>query len=123
MSDSIKKQATARKVKNKTTQPPAIPFAKHTRKTNGKFQVSNYHQLPDSDIVDMRYLLQILTEVKNGNFGVRMPIDQTGLSGKICDTLNDIIFLNESRRSASFMFLATRSSDLRLLISVLISKF
>ena len=42
------------------------------------------------------YLISIvLTEVKNGNFNARMPIDQVGLSGKICDTLNDIIGLNE----------------------------
>ena len=34
-------------------------------------------------------------EVKNGNFSVRMPIDEVGLSGKICDTINDIITLNE----------------------------
>ena len=40
-------------------------------------------------------LLKVLTQVKNGNFGVRMPIDETGLNGKICDTLNDIISLNE----------------------------
>src|SRR5271154_2983739 len=40
-------------------------------------------------------LLTVLVEVKNGNFNVRMPIDQTGISGKICDTLNDIIALNE----------------------------
>ncbi|NCI45870.1 HAMP domain-containing protein [Sediminibacterium sp. WSJ-3] len=41
------------------------------------------------------YLLEVLTAVKNGNFNVRMPIDQVGLSGKICDTINDIISLNE----------------------------
>jgi hypothetical protein len=40
-------------------------------------------------------LLRVLTEVKNGNFSVRMPIDQVGLSGKICDTLNEIIAMNE----------------------------
>ena len=34
-------------------------------------------------------------EVKNGNFAVRMPIDEIGLNGKICDTMNDIITLNE----------------------------
>src|SRR5688500_8212946 len=44
---------------------------------------------------DNRELLRILTEVKNGNFSVRMPIDQVGLSGKICDTLNEIISMNE----------------------------
>src|SRR5690349_17121175 len=45
--------------------------------------------------LDASELLQVLTQVKNGNFNVRMPIDQVGLSGKICDTLNEIISLNE----------------------------
>src|SRR4051812_34661623 len=40
-------------------------------------------------------LLRVLTEVKNGNFNVRMPIDESGIEGKICDTLNEIISLNE----------------------------
>src|SRR5690606_23100225 len=48
------------------------------------------------DKLDERELLQVLSEVRNGNFSVRMPIDKTGLGGKICDILNDIIFLNES---------------------------
>jgi len=46
------------------------------------------------EILD-KELLKVLTEVKNGNFNVRMPIDKMGLAGKICDTLNDIISLNE----------------------------
>ncbi len=46
-------------------------------------------------ILDNRELLRVLTEVRNGNFSVRMPFDQVGVSGKICDTLNDIISLNE----------------------------
>ena len=45
--------------------------------------------------LDNKELLKVLMEVKNGNFSVRMPIDQIGLSGKICDTLNEIISLNE----------------------------
>jgi len=40
-------------------------------------------------------LLKILTDVKNGNFTARMPLDYTGVNGKICDTLNEIIDLNE----------------------------
>jgi HAMP domain-containing protein/signal transduction histidine kinase/CheY-like chemotaxis protein len=40
-------------------------------------------------------LLRVLTEVRNGNFKVRMPIDQVGMTGKICDTLNEVISLNE----------------------------
>ncbi len=45
--------------------------------------------------LDGRELLRVLSEVKNGNFSVRMPIDLIGVDGKICDTLNDIIYLNE----------------------------
>ena len=49
-----------------------------------------------SDELDMRTLLKLLTEVKEGDFSVRMPMDKLGLSGKICDTLNTIISLNET---------------------------
>jgi HAMP domain-containing protein/signal transduction histidine kinase/DNA-binding response OmpR family regulator len=45
--------------------------------------------------LDMRALLQVLTEMKNGNFSVRMPNDELGLNGKVCDTLNEIIAMNE----------------------------
>jgi HAMP domain-containing protein/CheY-like chemotaxis protein/signal transduction histidine kinase len=33
--------------------------------------------------------------VKKGNFSVRMPVDYTGTAGKIADTLNEIIELNQ----------------------------
>ena len=45
--------------------------------------------------LDLRLLLQVFTEVKNGNFSVRLLIDQIGMSGKIYNTLNEIISLNE----------------------------
>ncbi len=48
-----------------------------------------------SETFNSRQLLKVLMEVKNGNFAVRMPIDEVGLNGKICDTMNDIISLNE----------------------------
>jgi HAMP domain-containing protein/signal transduction histidine kinase/CheY-like chemotaxis protein len=47
-----------------------------------------------AEVLD-KELLRILIEVRNGNFDVRMPIDQVGISGKICDTLNEIIFMNQ----------------------------
>ncbi len=68
--------------------------AKHT---NGKIKnkiITN--GLEFSDELDMRELLKVLSEVKNGNFSVRMPIDKVGVSGKICDTLNEIIGMNET---------------------------
>src|SRR5436189_5576231 len=48
-----------------------------------------------SEILDSKELLRVLTEVKNGNFSVRLPIDEVGVSGKICDAMNEIISLNE----------------------------
>jgi HAMP domain-containing protein/signal transduction histidine kinase/CheY-like chemotaxis protein len=47
------------------------------------------------EVLEPRELLRVLFEVRNGNFNVRMPIDKIGISGKICDTLNEIIVLNE----------------------------
>jgi len=40
-------------------------------------------------------LLKTLVAFKRGNFSVRMPVHETGLSGKIADTLNEILDLNE----------------------------
>jgi HAMP domain-containing protein/signal transduction histidine kinase/CheY-like chemotaxis protein len=45
--------------------------------------------------LDVDELLNTLTAVKEGNFDVKMPINKLGISGKICDTLNDIIAQNK----------------------------
>jgi HAMP domain-containing protein/signal transduction histidine kinase/DNA-binding response OmpR family regulator len=52
--------------------------------------------LPATDELDNKRLLQVLSAMKGGDFSVRMPIDNVGLNGKICDTLNEIISLNET---------------------------
>ncbi|HBL14978.1 MAG TPA: hybrid sensor histidine kinase/response regulator, partial [Cyanobacteria bacterium UBA11162] len=53
-------------------------------------------QLTDNtEELNIRELLKVLTAVKKGDFSVRMPIDKTGLAGKVADALNDIIELNE----------------------------
>jgi HAMP domain-containing protein/signal transduction histidine kinase/CheY-like chemotaxis protein len=49
----------------------------------------------NTDNLDPKQLLRVLTEVKKGNFSVRMPNDQTGIAGKISDTLNEIIEMNQ----------------------------
>ena len=68
-------------------------------KTNGKQNGIAYEMVnPDinySNELDSRELLSVLTEVKQGNFSVRLPDDKIGISGKICDTINHIISLNE----------------------------
>ncbi len=48
-----------------------------------------------TDILDAGVLLETLTKFRDGDFSVRLPVDRTGLAGKIADTLNDIFKLNE----------------------------
>src|SRR5690242_6919609 len=48
-----------------------------------------------NDRLDSRELLRVLMAVKKGDFSVRMPLDHTGTAGKIADTLNEIIDLNQ----------------------------
>src|ERR1700722_15503550 len=46
-------------------------------------------------LLDDKELLRILRQVGNGNFSVRMPIGEVGVKGRVFDTLNEIISLNE----------------------------
>src|SRR6058998_3531659 len=43
------------------------------------------------DTLDQRQLLQVLTAFEKGDFTVRMPVELTGVAGKIADTLNEIL--------------------------------
>lgn len=65
-----------------------------SKKSNGKSKKPETNGV-SYDELDNKELLRILSEVRNGNFVVRMPVDAVGMSGKICDTLNEIIALNE----------------------------
>jgi CheY-like chemotaxis protein/signal transduction histidine kinase/HAMP domain-containing protein len=48
-----------------------------------------------TDRVDAKHLLRVLTRYKRGDFAARLPVDRTGLTGKVYDTLNDVIEQNE----------------------------
>ena len=52
-----------------------------------------------TDALDTSALLRTLIAFRNGDFSARLPVDQTGLAGKISDTLNDIFQLNERMAS------------------------
>src|SRR5690349_10991010 len=78
-----------RKTKAKTVASPK-------NGVNGNIYHNGNGSHRDDDMVfDGKLLLQVLSEVKNGNFSVRLPVDETGINGKIYDTLNEIISLNE----------------------------
>ena len=66
-----------------------------TSKVSGSKAGVSFDGLQGNETVDAVELLNILTEIKNGNFDVKMPINNVGLSGKISDTLNEIISNNK----------------------------
>ncbi|MCW2968256.1 MAG: hybrid sensor histidine kinase/response regulator [Solirubrobacteraceae bacterium] len=49
-----------------------------------------------SDKLDETVLLSVLSDVKEGRFDARMPLDWTGVPGKIADGLNDVIAANQA---------------------------
>ncbi len=96
-----KSNSTTRATGTAEMPAPRKSPAKKNDKTNGKSHTGESISLVKSttdftDHLDSRELLKVLTEVRSGNFSVRMPIDKIGVSGKICDVLNEIISLNEN---------------------------
>src|SRR6478672_637016 len=49
-----------------------------------------------ADTVDLTVLLSVLARIKAGDFSARMPVEWTGLAGKIADGLNDVIVANQA---------------------------
>jgi signal transduction histidine kinase/HAMP domain-containing protein/ActR/RegA family two-component response regulator len=49
-----------------------------------------------TDQVDEAVLLAVLADLERGDFSVRMPLEWTGIAGKIADRLNNVIAANET---------------------------
>ena len=49
-----------------------------------------------SSVPDTVEVLQALVSLKNGDFSVRLPLEWTGLAGKVADTFNEVADLLES---------------------------
>jgi len=52
--------------------------------------------VPVADALDANVLLNVLAAVKRGDFTARMPLDWTGVAGKVADGFNDIIIANQA---------------------------
>src|SRR5262249_28811527 len=52
-------------------------------------------QEPPTQGIDTAILLSALTALKKGDFSVRLPMDWTGIAGKVADTFNDVVERNE----------------------------
>src|SRR5262245_6732598 len=66
--------------------PEQITKAKSTRNGAAKAAMG---------VLDTKLLLKTLTALKKGDFSVRLPSDWEGENGKIADTLNDVIDIND----------------------------
>jgi HAMP domain-containing protein/signal transduction histidine kinase/CheY-like chemotaxis protein len=80
-------ETSAKEIKKKAKKTPAA----NGPSQNGS-RIKNYET---DSLVDDKDLLRILLQVRNGNFSVRMPIGEVGVKGRVYDTLNEIISLNE----------------------------
>ena len=52
--------------------------------------------VPIADTVDPEVLLSVLAQVKAGDFTARMPLEWTGVAGKVADGVNDVIIANQA---------------------------
>src|SRR5688500_16004051 len=68
----------------KKTPPPARAEA----------ETSDHAAAPDRPF-DLKTLLRSLTALKRGDFTVRMPVEWPGVAGRVADTFNDVVELNE----------------------------
>ncbi len=50
---------------------------------------------PTAPAIDSTALLTALCSLRKGDFTVRLPLDWTGVAGKVADTFNEVIELNE----------------------------
>ena len=83
----------ARKVNGKKAVPS--PSNTKAKKAGAKKPVQKNGSANVNEISYERTLMKVLTEVKNGNFSVRMTSEHDGINGRISETLNEIIELNE----------------------------
>src|SRR5258708_4414125 len=51
-------------------------------------------QTPQAQGIDAAVVLNALNALKKGDFSVRLPIEWTGIGGRVSDTFNDVIELN-----------------------------
>ena len=56
-------------------------------------------QDPSISVAELTELLSALSALKQGKRGVRLPVEWTGLCGKVADAFNDVVELNEKMAS------------------------
>jgi HAMP domain-containing protein/signal transduction histidine kinase/CheY-like chemotaxis protein len=60
---------------------------------------SSSTEFSETDLLDVKELLKTMMALKQGDFSVRLPIEWTGMAGKIADTFNTVVETNENMAS------------------------
>ena len=87
----VKSKTTNGKTANKSKPvSKALSKAVHLSKDSTLVRSSKRDKTDEEEqnMLASKELLRVLTEVRNGNFSVRMPIDEIGLNGKIYSLIN-----------------------------------
>src|SRR3989440_401521 len=74
---------------------PTSPRSKPAATTPARPKAAGNGSRLNGDRVDEKQLLAALSAFKRGDFSVRLPDDWVGLAGKIADTFNDVIGMNQ----------------------------
>ena len=85
----------------KTTSPPPVPRPEAAEPLRAKTAEPPRQKAPgngsrlNGDGLDQKQLLSALTAFMRGDFSVRLPDNMVGMAGKIADTFNDVIGMNQ----------------------------
>src|SRR5437667_441689 len=71
------------------------PSAAVMERPRGKAKGNNGHRNGDGAAEELSRVLASLQSMRDGDFSVRLPVDWTGLSGKMADTFNEIVATNQ----------------------------
>jgi HAMP domain-containing protein/signal transduction histidine kinase/ActR/RegA family two-component response regulator len=74
------------------TQDSSVPLSPHKDSESVK---SRHKVQPEPAANTNKILLNALARLKSGDFSVRLPLDWIGIAGKVADTFNDVVVLNQ----------------------------
>jgi HAMP domain-containing protein/signal transduction histidine kinase/CheY-like chemotaxis protein len=90
-----KTEAVTPAKQTRENKPPKSLIATVVTAPKKKLHSTNGEARHDESILTDAEFLSILMKVRNGNFSQRFPTDQIGIRRSICETLNEIVDLNE----------------------------
>src|SRR3984885_12080623 len=95
---------SAKRRSNGSLADPYLPSQNQGTRGSDTSPAENYEPTsptsPDpggsSGSVDLKILLTVLARVKEGDFTARVPLDWTGVAGRVAESLNDVIVANQA---------------------------